>query len=154
MTNRKIITGYTTGIYDLFHIGHLNVLRFAKSKCDRLIVGVTTDELALNLKGKYPIIPFVERLEIIQSIKFVDLAVPENIDDKINAWEFYRYDYIFKGDDWKGTEKWNLLEAEFSKIGVKVVFTPYTKNTSSTIIRQILDVKLIKENGIYNLKVI
>jgi len=139
MKNRRIVTGYTTGIYDLFHIGHLNILKNAKSMCDRLIVGVSTDELALKLKGKYPVIPYNERFEILQSIKYVDLVLPETLDDKIAAWETIRYDLIFKGDDWKDTEKWIALEKEFEKIGVKVIYFPYTINTSSTLIRKMLE---------------
>jgi glycerol-3-phosphate cytidylyltransferase len=150
MTNKRIVTGYTTGVFDLFHIGHLNVIRFAKSMCDRLIVGVTSDELSAELKGKSPIMPYNERFEIIQSIKFVDLVVPEIIDDKIKAWEELKFDLIFKGDDWKGTEKWNILEDKFRKIGVKVIFYPYTMNISSTIIRRILEKRITEKTNTLN----
>lgn len=139
MENGKIITGYTTGIFDLFHIGHLHILEQSKSMCDRLIVGVTTDELAFNLKGKNPIIPFHERLEIVKSIKYVDFAVPESVNNKISAWEKYKFDIIFKGDDWKGTERWMMLEKQFMMLGVKIHYFPYTQNTSSTIIREVLN---------------
>lgn len=142
MENGKIITGYTTGIFDLFHIGHLNIFKQAKSICDQLIVGVSTDELAYSLKGKKPIIPFTERLEIVESIKYVDLAVPEIVNDKILAWEKFKFDILFKGDDWKNTERWILLEKQFELVGVKIFFFQYTKNTSSTIIRELLDVSL------------
>lgn len=131
--------GYTTGIFDLFHIGHLNVLKNAKAACDRLIVGVTTDELALEIKGMRPVIPFEERIEIVKNIACVDEAVPETIDDKLEAWKIYRFHVIFKGDDWKGTEKWNNLEIEFGKVGVEVIYLPYTQHTSSTLIRTILE---------------
>lgn len=147
MTDGRIVTGYTTGIYDLFHVGHLNILKYARSVCDRLIVGVTTDELAFKLKARYPIIPYDERLEIIQCIKYVDLAVPESSDDKFHAWEELKFDIIFKGDDWKGSEKWNKLEEVFNKVGVRVIFFPYTKSTSSTIIRNILEERIIEKSG-------
>ena len=139
MENNKIITGYTTGIFDLFHIGHLNILKQAKSMCDRLIVGVSTDELAFSLKGKTPVIPFNERLEIIQSIRYVDFAVPETVNNKLAAWEELHFNILFKGDDWKNTERWILLEELFKKEGVKIHYFQYTKNTSSTIIRDVLN---------------
>jgi glycerol-3-phosphate cytidylyltransferase len=138
----KIITGYTTGVFDLFHIGHLNIIKQAKSMCDQLIVGVSTDELAYILKGKKPIIPFNERLEIIESIRYVDFVVPEIINDKISAWEKYQFDLIFKGDDWKNTERWMLLEKQFEVVGVKIFYFQYTKNTSSSIIREVLKASL------------
>ncbi len=138
MENDKMITGYTTGIFDLFHIGHLNILKQAKSMCDHLIVGVSSDELAFSLKGKAPTIPFSERLEIVQGIRYVDLAVPETVDNKFLAWEKYKFDIIFKGDDWKGTERWNMLEKQFALMGVKIHFFKYTKHTSSSIIREVL----------------
>lgn len=146
MTEGKLITGYTTGIYDLFHVGHLNILKYARTGCDRLIVGVTTDELAFRLKGRKPIIPFEERIEIIRSLRFVDEAVPEDNDDKFHAWEVLKFDVVFKGDDWKGSEKWNKLQERFRTVGVDVVFFPYTKSTSSTIIRSILEEQIIEKN--------
>lgn len=139
MSIDKIIIGYTTGIFDLFHIGHLQILKQSKSMCDRLIVGVSTDELAFNLKGKSPIIPFNERFEIVQSIRYVDFAVPEIENNKISAWEKYKFDIIFKGDDWKGTERWLMLEKQFEMLGVKIHYFQYTQNTSSTIIREALN---------------
>lgn len=131
--------GYTTGIFDLFHIGHLNLLKNAKSLCDMLIVGVTTDELAFQLKGKKPIIPFQERIEIVNNIIWVDETIPEKEDDKYKAWEVLHFDVIFKGDDWKGTEKWTQLESAFKNVGVEVIYLPYTKHTSSTLIRDVLE---------------
>ena len=139
MSNDKIIIGYTTGIFDLFHFGHLQILKQSKSMCDRLIVGVSTDELACNLKGKSPIIAFNERFEIVQSIRYVDFAVPEIENNKISAWEKYKFDIIFKGDDWKGTERWLILEKQFEMLGVKIHYFQYTQNTSSTIIREVLN---------------
>ncbi len=130
--------GYTTGVFDLFHIGHLNVLRRAKLECDYLIVGVTSDELSASAKNKTPIIPFVERMEIIEALKFVDEVVPQTNYDKFEAWENLKFDKMFVGDDWKGTEKWNKIERDFSKLGVEIVYFPYTKNTSSTLLRSVL----------------
>ncbi|HRY82216.1 MAG TPA: adenylyltransferase/cytidyltransferase family protein [Candidatus Moranbacteria bacterium] len=138
MSKKKII-GYTTGVFDLFHIGHLNILKKAKSKCDILVVGVTTDELAEKLKGKKPVISFRDRIEIVKNIKFVDKVVPETYDDKIKACKKLKFDVIFKGNDWKGSEKWQKLEDEFLKLGVKVIYFQYTKTTSSTKISRILD---------------
>ena len=134
----EFIVGYTTGVFDLFHIGHLNVLRKAKEHCDYLIVGVTTDEEVLRVKERMPIIPFEERIEIVSALEFVDQAVPEHDVDKLVAWEEHQYDTIFKGDDWKGSEKWNKYEEEFDKRDVKVTYFPYTKGTSSTHLRKIL----------------
>jgi len=136
MDKRKIV-GYTTGVFDLFHIGHLNLLRNAKSLCDKLIVGVTTDEL-VSYKNKRAVIPFNERCEIIRSIKYVDLVVPQENMDKYEVWEKLKFDILFVGDDWYNTEKWNDIEEQFKKVGVKVVYFPYTKGTSSTLINQIL----------------
>jgi len=136
MSKRKII-GYTTGVFDLFHIGHLNLLRNAKSLCDKLIVGVTTDEL-VSYKHKKAVIPFIERCEIVRNIKYVDLVVPQENMDKYEAWKKLKFDIMFVGDDWYNTEKWNSVEAKFERVGVKVVYFPYTKGTSSTLINQIL----------------
>ncbi len=139
----KECTGYTTGVFDLFHIGHLNILEHAKLNCDYLIVGVTTDELTYTLKGRLPFIPFEERFEIIKSLKFVDEVVPEVTVDKMAAWRNLKFDVIFKGDDWKGSEKWNQLEKEFAAIGVRVIYFPYTKHTSSTKLRELIDKVLV-----------
>ncbi|MEZ9888011.1 adenylyltransferase/cytidyltransferase family protein [Vibrio breoganii] len=130
--------GYTTGVFDMFHIGHLNVLRRAKLECDYLIVGVTSDELSFNNKGKTPIIPFVERMEIVESIEFVDAVVPQMNYNKIEAWENLKFDKMFVGDDWKGTDKWNVLELQFKERDVEIVYFSYTKHTSSTLLRNAL----------------
>lgn len=132
--------GYTTGVYDLFHIGHLNILRNAKLECDHLIVGVTTDELALKEKGQSPVIPFTERMAIVESIKYVDSVVPQVNYNKVEAWENLKFNIMFVGDDWRGTDKWNNLEIKFSNLGVKISYFPYTKQTSSTRIREILEI--------------
>ena len=133
-----MIVGYTTGVFDLFHIGHLNILRRAKEKCDKLIVGVTTDELLQVYKNKRPIIPFEERISIVKAIKYVDKAVPQEDMDKISHWEKLKFNVVFVGDDWQNTDKWNKIESDFNDIGVDVVYFPYTKGTSSTLINDIL----------------
>jgi glycerol-3-phosphate cytidylyltransferase len=135
---KKYKVGYTTGVYDLFHIGHLNLLRRAKEQCDYLIVGVTVDEL-VSYKGKHSVIPYKERFEIIESIKYVDMVVPQESMDKLAAWEKYHFDAIFVGDDWKGTEKWNKIESDFKVRGVDVVYFPYTKGTSSTLLTKVIE---------------
>jgi|SRR5690554_437716 len=142
---QKIIIGYTTGVYDLFHIGHLNVLKRAKSQCDYLIVGVTTDELSLSRKGKTPVIPLIERMEIVRNISFVDEVVRQEHMDKFEAWEKHKFDRMFVGSDWKGTDKWNQMEIDFAKVGVEIIYFPYTDSTSSTKLRDVLD-KIIKTN--------
>ena len=129
--------GYTTGVYDLFHIGHLNLLKNAKGLCDKLIVGVTVDEL-VAYKHKRAIIPFEDRLEIVRSIKYVDAAIPQESIDKFAAWEKLKFDILFVGDDWYQTESWQVMEAKFATVGVKVVYFPYTKGVSSTVIGQAL----------------
>lgn len=136
---KKQIIGYTTGVFDLFHIGHLNIIKNAKSLCDILIVGVTTDEVSLKMKGRLPIIPFKERIEIVESLKFVDKAVPKNSVDNLLAWDKYKFDIYFKGDDWKNTPKGLELEKSFSPLGVKIKYFSYTKQTSSTMLREILE---------------
>lgn len=131
--------GYTTGVFDLFHIGHLNILRNAKLECDHLIVGITTDELSKKEKGRIPVIPFSERMTIIESIKYVDSVIPQVNYDKIEAWNNLKFNIMFVGDDWQGTEKWNLLEKKFLELDVKISYFPYTQHTSSSKIREILD---------------
>ena len=133
-----MIVGYTTGVFDLFHIGHLNILRRAKEKCDKLIVGVTTDELLQVYKNKSPIIPFEERISIVKSIKYVDEVVPQEDMDKMSHWEKLKFNVVFVGDDWQNTDKWNKIESDFNDVGVAVVYFPYTKGTSSTLINDIL----------------
>lgn len=129
--------GYTAGVYDLFHIGHLNLLKNAKGLCDKLIVGVTTDDLVLY-KGKKAVIPFEDRIEIVRSIKFVDAAVPQSDMDKITMCKKVGATILFVGDDWYGTEKWHEYEKECSDAGIKVIYFPYTQGVSSTIITETL----------------
>ena len=132
-----MVIGYTTGVYDLFHIGHLNLLKNAKGLCDKLIVGVTVDEL-VAYKNKRAVIPFEERLEIVRSIKYVDAAIPQEDIDKFAAWEKLKFDILFVGDDWYKSERWREMESKFREVGVKVVYFPYTRGTSSTLINQTL----------------
>lgn len=145
-----MVIGYTTGVFDLFHIGHLNLLKNCKGLCDKLIVGVTTDELLLSYKNKKPIIPFSERLEIIKSIKYVDAAIPQRDMDKFAMWEKLKFDIMFVGDDWYGTPKWRKFEEQFEQINVKIIYFPYTIGTSSTLINEILSrerSKIRKKDG-------
>jgi len=133
-----MIIGYTTGVFDLFHIGHLNILKNAKAMCDRLIVGVTTDELLLNYKAKKAVIAFDERCEITRNIQCVDAVIAQGTMDKFEAWKKLRFDIMFVGDDWYKSEKWGKLEEQFKEVGVRIVYFPYTKGTSSTLINEIL----------------
>lgn len=130
--------GYTTGVYDMFHIGHLNILRRAKEQCDYLIVGVSTDELVEREKNKHPVIPFSERAEIVGAVRYVDRVVPQVDKDKFAAWEKYGFDAMFVGSDWKGTEAWERFERELTPVGVKIVYLPYTSGISSTALLQIV----------------
>lgn len=123
----------------MFHIGHLNILRRAKMECDHLIVGVTTDELCFSRKNKYPIVPFVERMQIVENIRFVDEVVPQASMDKMEAWRNLKFDRMFVGGDWKGTDQWTKLENAFADVGVEIVYFPYTEHTSSTKLRAVLD---------------
>lgn len=141
MTKRYKI-GYTTGVFDLFHIGHLNILKKAKEHCDYLIVGVSTDENVLNYKKKMPIIPFKERIAIIDSIRYVDRAVPQKSMDKYSAWKELKFDVIFHGDDWKGSSMYKELEKKFGDVNVDLVFFPYTRGTSSTMLTEFLSKNL------------
>ena len=123
----------------MFHIGHVKILQRAKSLCDKLVVGVSTDALVKKYKNKKPIIPFSERVEVIKNNKCVDLVVSQNSLDKFKNWNKLKYDVMFVGDDWYATKKWRDLDKEFRKLGVKIVYLPYTKKTSSTKINKILD---------------
>lgn len=138
-----MVIGYTTGVFDLFHVGHVRLLRKAKSLCDRLIVGVTNDEL-VSYKNKRSVISFEERLEIVQSCQYVDLAVEQATMDKMDAYNRYGFNIMFVGDDWYQTEKWKEFDKQFNEVGVKIVYFPYTKSTSSTLINETL--KKIRSN--------
>lgn len=135
--DEKRMIGYTSGVYDLFHVGHLNLLKNAKGLCDQLIVGVTSDEL-VSYKNKKAVIPHHERMEIVRNIKFVDAVVPQNDMDKFKMWERLKFDVMFVGDDWFDTPKWKELDEKFKSVGVKIIYFPYTKGVSSTLINEIL----------------
>ncbi len=132
----KYKVGYTTGVFDLFHIGHLNILQKAKEQCGYLIVGVSTDELVETYKNKKPVIPFEERKRIVEAIKYVDRVVPQESLDKKKAWEEWKFDVIFHGDDWKGSALYRETEQELGKCGVAIVYFPHTQGTSSTELAQ------------------
>jgi glycerol-3-phosphate cytidylyltransferase len=138
---RTPVVGYATGVFDLFHIGHLNLLRNAKSMCDFLIVGVTTDELLAEYKGKQCVIPFAERCEIVRSSMYVDTVVPQEDMNKVEAWQRLRFNAMFVGDDWYKTEKWEAIQNDLEEFGVRVVYFPYTTGTSSTLINSLLEEK-------------
>ena len=133
-----MVIGYTTGVFDLFHIGHLNILKNAKALCDKLVVGVTTDELMWEYKKRKPVMPFTERSELVRNVRHVDAVIPQMSMDKFAVWERLKFDIMIVGDDWYNTPKWELIEAKFSELGVRIVFFPYTQGTSSTLLNEIL----------------
>ncbi|MBS5215213.1 MAG: adenylyltransferase/cytidyltransferase family protein [Clostridiales bacterium] len=134
---KKYKVGYTAGVYDMFHVGHLNIIMNAKQYCEHLIVAVSTDEVVWQNKHKKPIINFKDRVRIVEAIRYVDMVVPQNdYMDKKSAAIKYGIDVMFVGDDWKGTEKWNRIEKELSEINVDVVYLPHTEGISSTVLRE------------------
>ncbi|MDX2480327.1 MAG: adenylyltransferase/cytidyltransferase family protein [Desulfuromusa sp.] len=135
---KKEVVGYTTGVFDLFHIGHLRILQRAKSRCDRLIVGVSTDELVQSYKNKKPVIPFEERIEIVYALECVDEVLPQTHRDKLAAYHEINFDVMFVGSDWKGSELFSEVESKLSGYGVKVVYFEYTNNVSSTALQSTL----------------
>ena len=137
ITEKKII-GYTTGVFDMFHIGHLNILKRAKEQCDYLIVGVSTDEVVEEYKKKTPIIKFEERIAIVEAIKYVDEVVTQTTMDKMEAWKQLKFDVMFHGSDWKGSEMYNHIIEKFNNVGVKVIFLPHTEGVSSTLLTEVL----------------
>jgi glycerol-3-phosphate cytidylyltransferase len=132
------VVGYVPGVFDLFHIGHLNILRRSRELCDHLIAGVVIDDAVERMKGYRPIVPFEERLEIVRAITYVDAAVTDTSRDKRVVWAEHRFDVIFKGDDWCDTDKGRLLELEMAEVGARVTYLPYTNHTSSTMLRDVL----------------
>lgn len=138
-----MIIGYTTGVFDLFHIGHLNLLKNAKGMCDKLTVSVTVDEL-VTYKGKYAMIPFEDRIEIIRSIKYVDIAIPQYDMDKLTVCKKLNANVLFVGDAWYGSEKWEKYNKQFSECGIRIIYFPYTKGISSTLIVKTLE--QVKDN--------
>jgi glycerol-3-phosphate cytidylyltransferase len=130
--------GYAPGAFDLFHIGHLNLLRQAKERCEFLIAGVAADEVLIEHKKVTPVIPLAERLEIVRNVRFVDMAHAALTNDKTEVWQELRFNVLFKGNDWQGTEKGIRLERDFAALGVEVVYFPYTQATSSSSLRRTL----------------
>ena len=139
------VVGYAPGAYDLFHIGHLNILKHAADNCDLLIAGVVSDEMLLQTKGRLPVVPLAERLEIVRNLRFVDDVHAEVVPDKIDTWREVQFDVIFKGDDWRGTPKGDKLERDFAAVGVQVHYFPYTMHTSSTVLRKALAAIIAEE---------
>ena len=131
-----MIIGYTTGVFDMFHVGHLNLLARAREQCDRLIVGVSTDDVVLDYKGHAPIVPYAERVAIVKAIRYVDEVVPQTSMHKFAAWEKLRFNRLFHGNDWKGSAMYNEVEAKLKAVGVEVVYFPYTQGTSSTLLAE------------------
>jgi glycerol-3-phosphate cytidylyltransferase len=128
--------GFAPGAFDLFHIGHLNLLRRAKNQCDFLIAGVVAAEVLITHKGVSPVIPLAERLEIVRSVRFVDAAYPAMTNDKLDIWRELQFDVLFKGDDWRGSAKGDQLERDFAAVGVDVMYLSYTVSTSSSKLRR------------------
>ena len=137
----KYKVGYTTGVYDMFHVGHLRLIKRAKEMCEHLIVGVSTDELVQSYKNKTPIVPYEERKEIVAACRYVDEIVPQTTMDKLEAWKNLHFDVMFHGDEWKGTPLYNTYEQEFAKVGVEIVYFAHTEGVSSTILANKLNAK-------------
>ena len=136
-----MIIGYTAGAFDLFHVGHLNLLKKSKENCDKLIVGITTDELIFQTKHKHPFVSLKDRMEIISSIKYVDQVVVQDDLDKVKAWERYKYDILFSGDDWKGNPRWLDYERRLKQCGsgIDIMYFSYTNSVSSTKLQDIIN---------------
>lgn len=141
-TNPPLIIGYTTGVYDMFHVGHLNILKNAKFFCDYLIVGVSTDELVQIEKHKTPVIPYEERKAIVESIKYVDKVVPQTNKNKLQAWHKYHFNKMFVGSDWQNTPAWKKFETELKPYGVEIIYLPHTDGISSTKLTDLIKRKL------------
>lgn len=139
---KKYSVGYTQGVYDMFHIGHLNLINNAKQQCDYLIVGVNSDELVKNYKKKVPVVNENERVTIVENIKAVDKSIIVHTLDKTEIYGELKFDAIFIGDDWKGNKRWAQTEEELNKFGVDVVYLPHTPEVSSTILRDKNDDKV------------
>lgn len=136
---KKYKIGYTSGVFDMFHVGHLNILQRAKEQCEYLIVGVSTDEVVESYKHKTPIIPFQDRIAIVKAIRCVDEVVPQDTMDKMEMWNKVHFDVMFHGDEWKGTPLYNKYEEEFAKVGAKIEYLSHTEGISSTILRDKLN---------------
>lgn len=133
---KKYKIGYTTGVFDMFHIGHLNILRRAKEQCEYLIVGVSTDEVVESYKHHKPVISFEDRAAIVEAIQYVDKVVPQESMDKFDAWQKLKFDVMFHGSEWKNTELYNDYERHFATVGVEIVYLPHTEGISSTMLRE------------------
>ena len=144
-SDKKRVVGYTTGVFDMFHIGHLNILKRAKAQCDYLIVGVSTDELMMKYKHRRPIVCFDERIAIVSAIRYVDIAVPQTSMNKYLAWEKLHFDVLFHGSDWQNTEMYEKVERDLSEVGVLVMYFPYTQGISSSILAE--KIRKATENG-------
>ncbi len=141
MTGRKSrhpVIGYVPGAWDMFHVGHLNILLRARERCDRLVVGVVTDDALYAAKSKNPMVPFEERMEIVRHLDMVDEVTTDFSSNKLEVWSRVGFDVLFKGDDWRGTPKGERLEQDMASVGVRVCYFPYTAHTSSTLLRSIL----------------
>lgn len=136
--SQKPVIGYTTGVYDLFHVGHLNILRRAKERCDYLIVGVSTDDLVQGEKHKKPVIPYEDRVKIVEAIRYVDKVVPQYNKNKLEAYEKYHFDKMFVGSDWQGTTAWQRYEEQFAPLGVEIVYLPHTDGISTSQLTELL----------------
>ena len=129
-----MVIGYTTGVFDMFHIGHLNIIKKAKERCDYLIVGVSTDELVLSYKHKQPVIPFEQRVQIVEALRYVDRVVEQTSMNKLDAWNDLHFNVLFHGSDWKNTDMYRKVEEDMKQVGVQVVFLPHTEGISSTLL--------------------
>lgn len=136
-----VVVGYVPGAWDMFHVGHLNILLRAREFCDRLIVGVVTDEALFAAKGKHPVVPLDERMDIVRAMRMVDDVVVDHSSDKLEVWQRVGFDVLFKGDDWLHTPKGDKLVADMASVGVEVHFFPYTRHTSSTLLRSELNLR-------------
>lgn len=134
-----LVRGYVPGVFDMFHVGHLNIVRASRARCDHLIVGVVSDEVVERVKGRPPIVPLDERMEILSELRLVDEVVVDEHADKFDAWQALRFDVIFKGDDWRGTPKGDKLERDLAAVGSRIVYFPYTRHTSSTLLRKTIE---------------
>ena len=132
---KKYKIGYTTGVFDMFHIGHLNILKNAKAQCEYLIVGVSTDETVKSYKHKTPVIPYEQRKAIVEAIRYVDEVVPQTSMDKLEAWKTLHFDALFHGSDWKGSDMYNEVEKKLREVGCDMVFLPHTEGVSSSDLR-------------------
>ena len=142
---KKYKVGYTTGVFDLFHVGHLKILQKAKSFCEQLVVGVSNDELVKEYKGKHPIVNFEERVEIVEAIKYVDKVIPQSSHDKLKAWQEVQFNVLFHGDDWKNTPLYEKIQNDLNEKGVELIFLPYTKGISSSELKQKVFQDLVNE---------